>query len=126
MDLAVTRIGSSSCPLRDIIAEIRFLASTYMSWDFWKKLGFCPNQGGRSANPKILSIFSKTKSEGGGSIRAVESEFKSNPIFYTFIRYFLPILSDFYLIFIRFFPIFRLFLTFRLADSTALVQQPFM
>ena len=52
MDLAVTRIGSSSCPLRDIIAEIRFLASTYLSymtivtylkWDFWKNLGICPN-----------------------------------------------------------------------------------
>ena len=49
--------------------------------------------------------------------RAVESEFKSNPIF-PILSYFL---SDFYPIFIRFLPIFRLFSTFRLADSTALV-----
>ena len=40
-------------------------------------------------------------------IFAKKSDRKSDPIF--------PILSDF-------FPIFRLFLTFRLADSTALVQ----
>ena len=49
-------------------------------------------------------------------IRAVESEFKSNPIF--------PNISDFpifYPIFIRFFPIFRFLPTFILADSTALV-----
>ena len=45
--------------------------------------------------------------------RAVESEFKSNPIF-PILSHFLSDLSDFY-------PIFRLFPTFRLTDSTALV-----
>ena len=77
LDLAVTRIGSSSCPLRDIIAEIRFLASTYLSymtivtylkWDFWKQLGFCPNQGGGPPIPRFDQIFSKTKSGGGGAV----------------------------------------------------------
>ena len=54
--------------------------------------------------------------------RAVESEFKSNPIFPIFSDF--PILSDLLSDFIQFlsdfFPIFRLFPTFRLADSTAL------
>ena len=51
--------------------------------------------------------------------RAVEWEFKSNlilPLFSDFIRFFIWFFSVFFL------PIFRLFLTFRLADSTALVQ----
>ena len=74
LDLAVTRIGSSSCPLRDIIAEIRFLASTYMSymaivtylkWDFWKQLGFCLNQGGGLPIPRFDQFFPKLNLRGG-------------------------------------------------------------
>ena len=56
--------------------------------------------------------------------RAEESGFKSNPFFPIFLFYpiFIQFLSDFYPIFFRLFPIFKLFPTLRLADSTALVH----
>ena len=77
-------------------------------------------------------VWNQRKYGTGVQFRAVELEFKSNPIFQIFsdfiqffIRFypiFIRLLSDFF----RFFLIFRIFLTFRLADSTALVQLDFV
>ena len=70
-------------------------------------------------------VWNQRKYGAGVQFRAVELEFKSNPIFPIFSD-FIQFFIRFYPIFIRLFPIFRLFLTFRLADSTALVQLDFV